>query len=95
MIVEDDTDPDYVPSGQRSKPAAKKIVKVKEVEEKKRIAAEIKRHPCIWDKKDKCYRNAPKREAAWSKVAAEMNTTGMIFLASISSLCVCIIYLKC
>lgn len=72
----DDTkkDADYAPPGQRNKS------KVKAVEGKKRIALEVKKYPCIWDKQNRFYRNAVKREAAWSTVAKQMDTNGICAL---------------
>lgn len=47
------------------------------MDKKKRVAAEVKKFPCLWDKKDKFHRNQVKRSNAWIKIAAEINATGI------------------
>lgn len=78
LIFEDEgdtanNDADYVPPAQPKKPNKPKV---KAVDGKKRIALEVKKYPCVWDKQNKFYRNAVKRDAAWAMVAKQMDTTG-------------------
>lgn len=70
--VDDPKDGDYMPPSAQSKPKS-----TIDLEEKKQlIAAEVKRFPCLWDKKSKYHRIQTKREAAWSQIASEMDMTG-------------------
>lgn len=35
---------------------------------------------CLWDKRDKYYRNNMKRDAAWKQVSVQMDITGKQYL---------------
>lgn len=45
---------------------------------KKKVAALVNESPCLWSKQDKKYRNTPAREAAWEKIAKDVDISGWL-----------------
>lgn len=43
---------------------------------KKRVAAAVKDHPCLWKKSDPNYCKRDVKAAAWDSIAEELNMTG-------------------
>lgn len=46
-------------------------------EQKKEVAKLVRKYACLWDKKDKFYRNMMKRNAAWETIGTTLNISGM------------------
>lgn len=44
----------------------------KKKEEQEEIIAAVRRHPCLYNKKDKLFRNGPAKKEIWNKIAKEL-----------------------